>query len=112
MSIPRITRLQLESVGAEGEGVVAINFRPLRRSPSKPASTRSGQIPGGGVRPFTIASAPEEEVVALGTDLSSGTGLKRRSADSPPESWFAWLVHCRASRLKTPPRRWSCSHRV
>lgn len=77
MSSMRITRLQLDSIRPDGQGAVAIDFRPRR-----PVRFTAGQhglwaVPGGGVRPFTMASAPEEELVTLGTGVTSQSRLKR-----------------------------------
>lgn len=77
MRVPRIARLQFASVVADADGAVAIGFRPHRTFAFTAGQHALWQIPGGGVRPFTIASAPEEELVTLGTDLASGTCLKR-----------------------------------
>lgn len=69
----------------EGEaGVTALHFRPRR-----PLRYRAGQhgvwlVPGGGGKPFTVASAPEEEVVTLGTSLASGSRFKRALAALAP----------------------------
>lgn len=84
MPVPRIARLQFESVVADAEGAVAIDFRPDRPLAFTAGQHALWQIPGGGVRPFTIASAPEEELVTLGTDLASGTRLKRALGSLAP----------------------------
>lgn len=73
----KITLLPFERSTADRHGAVAFDFRP-----AKPLEYRAGQhglwrVPGGGVHPFTIASAPEEEVVTLGTSLNSQSALKR-----------------------------------
>jgi ferredoxin-NADP reductase len=63
-----------EEVGA---GAVALRFRARR-----PVGHRAGQhafwhIPGGGIAPFTIASAPEESHVVLATNAGAHSRLKR-----------------------------------
>lgn len=73
----RLTTMRLHSLDIDAHGTAAAHFRPPR-----PLRYRAGQhglwhIPGGGVHPFTVASAPEEELVTLGTGLGSGSRLKR-----------------------------------
>jgi ferredoxin-NADP reductase len=63
-----------EEVGA---GAIALRFRARR-----PVRRRAGQhafwrIPGGGIAPFTIASAPEESHVVLATNVGAHSRLKR-----------------------------------
>lgn len=74
MPIPRFTRAQLESVVEDDQGAVALDFRPQRPMRFTAGQHALWHIPGGAVRPFTIASAPEEELVTLGTDLASVSG--------------------------------------
>lgn len=67
-------------------GVTALHFRPRR-----PLRYKAGQhgvwlVPGGGGKPFTVASAPEEEVVTLGTSLGSSSRFKRALAALTPGS--------------------------
>ncbi|WP_137845386.1 FAD-dependent oxidoreductase [Microbacterium sp. 2FI] len=61
---------------ADNSGASLLSFRPrdsIRRS--------TGQFGvwfvGGAVRPFTIASAPDDELLQLGTRLHSGSRIKR-----------------------------------
>lgn len=75
-----VISLQFDSVTPDDQGGVAVDFRPLR-----PLEFTAGQhglwvIPRGGIGPFTIASAPEDEVVTLGTGLASQSRLKRALA--------------------------------
>lgn len=84
--MPRInlTPLQFDSITPDDQGGVAVNFRPLR-----PLQFNAGQhglwvVPGGGIGPFTVASAPEEELVTLGTGLASRSRLKRALAALSP----------------------------
>lgn len=76
----RITMASLELVSLDHEdddGTVAMHFRP--RHPLRFAAGQHGLwvVPGGGAKPFTIASAPEEELMTLGTNLSSRSRFKR-----------------------------------
>lgn len=54
-----------------------MHFRP--RHPLRFTAGQHGLwvVPGGGVKPFTIASAPEDDLITLGTGLSSGSRFKR-----------------------------------
>jgi ferredoxin-NADP reductase len=77
MSHIRVARLRFDSITPDGQGAVAVDFRPQR-----PLHFIAGQhglwvIPGGGVRPFTIASSPQEELVTLGTSVASRSRFKR-----------------------------------
>ena len=75
-----IASLQFVSVEVDDQGTAAFHFRPRR-----PLGYRAGQhglwfVPRGGVKPFTVASAPEEEFVTLGTSLDSQSRFKRALA--------------------------------
>ena len=80
MAIPRITHLQLESITTDEDDGVALNFRPARAPTFIAGQHAFWQVPGGGIHPFTIASAPNEDIVTLGTRFGSGTRLKRALA--------------------------------
>ncbi|MBC8092833.1 MAG: FAD-dependent oxidoreductase [Pseudonocardia sp.] len=82
----RIDRLEFVSREDVDGGAVALHFRPRR-----PLDFRAGQhglwhVPRGGITPFTIASAPEEELVTLATSLESGSRTKRALAALTPGS--------------------------
>lgn len=56
--MPHITSLQFVSKDVDNEGTAALHFRPRR-----PLRYHAGQpglwlVPGGGIKPFTVASAP------------------------------------------------------
>jgi glycine betaine catabolism B len=75
-----IARLEFVSKTDDDQGATTFHFRP-----TKPVRFNAGQhglwyVPAGGIRPFTIASAPEEDEVALGTTLGSGSRIKRALA--------------------------------
>ncbi|CAA9575187.1 MAG: Flavodoxin reductases (ferredoxin-NADPH reductases) family 1 [uncultured Truepera sp.] len=75
--MPHIASLQFVSMNIDDQGTAALHFRPRR-----PLGYLAGQhglwlVPRGGVKPFTVASAPEEEFVTLGTSLNSQSRFKR-----------------------------------
>lgn len=64
----------------DDQGTAALHFWPRR-----PLDYRAGQhglwfVPRGGVKPFTVASAPGEKLVTLGTSLNSQSRFKRALA--------------------------------
>lgn len=69
----------LEFVGRDdvGGGAVALRFAPRRPLVRTAGQHGLWQIPGGGVAPFTIASAPEEQHVVLATRAGTHSRLKR-----------------------------------
>ena len=78
--MPPIVNLEFMSMDVDDQGTAALHFRPHR-----PLDYRAGQpglwlIPRGGIKPFTVASAPEEEFVTLGTSLASRSRFKRALA--------------------------------
>ena len=80
----RTSTLDFSHTDDVGGDAVALWFRPRR-----PLHFRAGQhglwvVPGGGLAPFTLASAPEEECVALGTRLGSQSRMKRALAALTP----------------------------
>ena len=80
----RTSTLDFSHTDDVGGDAVALWFRPRR-----PLRYRAGQhglwvVPGGGLAPFTLASAPEEELVALGTHLGSQSRIKRTLAALTP----------------------------
>lgn len=81
-----MNRLEFVSREDVGGGAVALHFRSRR-----PLGFRAGQhgvwaVPGGGITPFTVASAPEEELVTLATSLESGSRTKRALGALTPGS--------------------------
>jgi glycine betaine catabolism B len=71
-----IARLEFVSKATDDQGATTFHFQPTR-----PVSFSAGQhglwyVPNGGIRPFTIASAPEEDEIALGTTLASESRIK------------------------------------
>lgn len=78
--MPHLASLQFVSMDVDDQGTAALHFRARR-----PLGYRAGQhglwlVPRGGVKPFTVASAPEEEFVTLGTSLNSQSRFKRALA--------------------------------
>jgi ferredoxin-NADP reductase len=75
-----IARLEFVRKADDDQGATTFRFQP-----TKPVRFSAGQhgiwyVPNGGVRPFTIASAPEDDEIALGTTLASGSRIKRALA--------------------------------
>ncbi|GAA4383777.1 ferredoxin--NADP reductase [Agromyces bauzanensis] len=75
-----IARLEFRSRSDDDQGATTFHFQP-----TKPFGFSAGQhglwyVPNGGIRPFTIASAPEDATIALGTTLASGSRIKRALA--------------------------------
>ena len=73
----QIVTVHVSTHSSDGHGGHAVHFtpdRPIRFTAGQHALWR---IPGAGIHPFTIASAPEEEIVTLGTGLASQSPLKR-----------------------------------
>ena len=84
MARPTLRSLEFVARHVDDTGTALVQFRPRR-----PLTVRAGEhglwlVPGGGVLPFTVASAPQEELVALGTDLSSRSRFKRALARLEP----------------------------
>lgn len=82
----RMTRLEFVSREDVDAGAVALHFRPHR-----PPGFRAGQhglwaVPRGGIKPFTVASAPGEELVTLATSLESRSRTKLALAALTPGS--------------------------
>lgn len=77
MSYASIASLDFTSMDVDQHGTAAVHFRPRR-----PLRFTAGQhalwtVPGGGAKPMSIASAPEEDVVTLGTGLTSRSRFKQ-----------------------------------
>lgn len=77
MSYPSIASLDFLSMDVDEHGTAALHFRPRR-----PLRFTAGQhalwtVPGGGLKPMSVASAPEEDVVTLGTGLGSRSRFKQ-----------------------------------
>lgn len=77
----RLVYRQRQEVGA---GVWSLAF-----DAHSPLHARAGQhgllrLPGGGLKPFSLASAPEEPTVLIGTSLHSGSNYKKRLAALRP----------------------------
>jgi ferredoxin-NADP reductase len=77
-------RLIFEELQDVGGGVSSFAFRPER-----PVSARAGQhgflrLSTTAVKPFSLASAPEEGRVMIGTSLTSESTFKKRMASLKP----------------------------
>ena len=76
----QIVTLHVTTQSSDGHGGDAVHFRPDRPIRFTAGQHAFWRIPEGGIHPFTIASAPEEEIVTLGTSLASQSPLKRAIA--------------------------------
>lgn len=87
MPFVKLTHVSTETDPA---GASLLSFRPAR-----PFARRAGQfglwVVGGNVRPFTIASAPADEFVQLGTRLHAGSGIKRALSGLQPGDSIRFL---------------------
>lgn len=76
----KVHTVRFRSISPTSGGAVRVDFQDVNSSRAVQFSAGQHalwQIPGGGVHPFTIASAPQEDVVSLGTSLASGSRLKK-----------------------------------
>lgn len=80
----QIASLQFTSIDSNDSGAIAVNFRAQRPLPFKAGQFGLWIVPGGGLKPFTVASAPEEKVITLGTSLKSQSRFKRALAKLTP----------------------------
>lgn len=96
--MPLLTATALEYVGRtdrEG-GVTAFAFAPVAPVGHVAGSHAFLTLDGGGTKPFSLASAPEDPQVLIGTRLDSGSRFKRAlTALSPGDR----------VRLRRPPQR-------
>jgi ferredoxin-NADP reductase len=77
MSRSTVTTLTLSDTDHHPDGTAALHFRPAR-----PLRFTAGQyglwiVAGGGARSLTIASAPEEERITIGTTLHPSSRFQR-----------------------------------
>jgi len=84
MGLLRATTLEYLDRHDEEGGVTAFTFRP-----SKPLKHVAGQhgfffVPGAGMKPFSIASAPEDDDIVIATKLQSGSKFKTALAALGP----------------------------
>lgn len=80
MSRFSIRRLRFVGSRSDGQGASELYFRP-----DQPLHYQAGQhglvvLPQWKVKPFTIASTPEDDLVMLGTSLDSGSRFKKALA--------------------------------
>lgn len=76
----QIASLQFASIEPDDSGSVAVHFRARRPLPFKAGQFGLWIVPRGGFKPFTVASAPGEKFVTLGTSLKSQSRFKRALA--------------------------------
>jgi ferredoxin-NADP reductase len=77
-------RLTFQGHHDAGGGVSSLSFRP-----ASPVGARAGQhgflrLGVTAVKPFSLASAPEEDMVLIGTSLASASAFKQRLAALRP----------------------------
>jgi glycine betaine catabolism B len=77
-------RLVFQGSRQAGGGVSSFSFTP--EQPFQPRAGQHGilQLGGTAIKPFTLASAPEEDSVLIGTSLQSGSPFKQRLAALRP----------------------------
>jgi glycine betaine catabolism B len=95
-----------------GGGVSSLAFRP-----GSPAGARAGQhgilrVGATAVKPFSLASAPEEDSVLIGTSLASGSAVKQRLAALQPGDAVTLHGPVNNFTLEGRPPGSSCSPRA
>ena len=87
MPFVKLTHVSTETDPA---GASLLSFRPAH-----PFNRKAGQfglwIVRGNARPFTIASAPRDDFVQLGTRLHTGSGIKRALSSLQPGDTIRFL---------------------
>jgi len=78
------TRLTFVRTEPEDAGVRAFVFRPDRKPAFKAGQHGFFTLPGAGTKPFSLASAPEDDEVLIGTRLQSGSPYKLALAALAP----------------------------
>jgi glycine betaine catabolism B len=81
-----IHTLEFDGDDEIGAGAMALRFTPRRPLGHTAGQHAFWQIPGGGVAPFTIASAPDESRVVLATNAGTHSRLKRALGALEPGS--------------------------
>jgi ferredoxin-NADP reductase len=69
---------------AAGGGVTSFAFQAQRPLPAKAGQHAILAIGATAMKPFSLASAPEEDLVLIGTSLASGSAFKKRMATLRP----------------------------
>jgi ferredoxin-NADP reductase len=104
LGLPFLTSMTFVSSSTEHGGVTSLSFRPKH-----PLRFRAGQhglliVRRGGVKPFSIASSPSQDLVMIGTRLSSGSKFKLALAALQPGDtvrFFGPLMNFTADRAST-----------
>jgi ferredoxin-NADP reductase len=82
--IPLLATMTLSSTRSEEGGVTSFAFVPNRPIPFRAGQHGLLVVPQGGFKPFSIASSPQDEMVALGTRMASGSKFKLALAALQP----------------------------
>jgi ferredoxin-NADP reductase len=77
MGILTTTKLEFVAIKQEAGEVYSIRFRPLTAFAHTAGQHGFFLVPGGGLKPFSLASAPEDHEVVIGTQLHEGSRFKR-----------------------------------
>lgn len=78
MGILTTTRLQFIDRREEEGGVHSFAFKPLGQMKHIAGQHGLLTLPGAGTKPFTLASAPEDDEILIGTRVQSGSAFKQR----------------------------------
>lgn len=84
MGILNTTRLQFVARHEEEGGVHSFAFKPLGTMEHTAGQHGLLTLPGVGTKPLSIASAPEDDEVVIGTRVQSGSAFKRRLMSLEP----------------------------
>ena len=84
MGVFTATPLEFVRSRHESDDVHTFFFRPLRALSFKAGQHGLLAIPGAGRKPFSLASAPEDEHVAIGTRVRAGSAYKTALAALSP----------------------------
>ena len=83
-------RLVFQGCREVGGGVSSFAFTPERPFEAKAGQHGILQLGGTAMKPFSLASAPEERSVLIGTSLQSGSSFKQRLAAVQPGDTVAF----------------------
>ena len=84
MGILTATDLEFIEMREEEGGVHSFVFTPLTQFPRVAGQHGLLTLPGGGTKPFSLASAPEDAEVLIGTRLQSNSAYKQALAALTP----------------------------
>ena len=105
MSIFSTTELEFAELRQEEGGVHSFVFTPLARLPYAAGQHGLLTLPGGGTKPFSLASAPEDAEVVIGTRLQSNSAFKQALANLQPGQRVSFRGPLLNFTLKDAPRQ-------